>query len=94
MHFATHPLCCARAPRPESSTRHTRGTFRATYETDARSSDRQKLFPMISLQQGLYVFSGAAQYRSIAAFNDRTLNEIRMLDHQRNDLIITELTLC
>ena len=45
------------------------------------------------LQQRLHVFSGPAQDGAIAAFDNRALNQIRMLDHQSDEFIIGEFAL-
>ena len=36
---------------------------------------------------------GGRGRRAIAAFDDRALNQVRMLNHQRNDLVVSELVL-
>lgn len=41
-------------------------------------------------QQGLYILYGPAEYCAIAALNNRPLNQVRMLDHQRDDLIVAQ----
>ena len=38
-------------------------------------------------------FHGASDHGSRAAFHDRTLDQLRMLDHQHDDLVIREFSL-
>jgi len=47
--------------------------------------------PHSKLQQSLYDFRWSAQHCAISALDDRPLNQIRMLCHQRDDFVICEL---
>jgi hypothetical protein len=42
------------------------------------------------LEQRLHVFDWPAQHRAFATLHNRALNQVRMLDHQRNDFIVRE----
>src|SRR3989442_7144110 len=61
------------------------------YHRDTEAAQRDTEF--ISAQQRLYILSRSSQSRAIAALDDWPLDQIRMFDHQRNDLVVTEIFL-
>ena len=47
----------------------------------------------MSLEQLFHILSRTPEHRAIAAFHDGSLDQIRMLDHHRDQLAIAELVL-
>jgi hypothetical protein len=45
------------------------------------------------LQKYLHILGWPSQHRAIATLNDRPLNQIRMLNHQRDNFIVAEFLL-
>src|SRR5713101_4704426 len=60
-------------------------------EGNPKTSRRFALPPHSKLQQRFHIFRWPAQHRTGAALDDWPLDQLRMLDHQRDDLIITEV---
>ena len=50
-------------------------------------------YSALSAQQGLHILGRSTQHRASAALDDGPLNQVRMLDQQRNDLIVAEVLL-
>src|SRR5262249_4581962 len=73
------------------STRHTRDTCQAICQPCDHSAGKRKLF--LFSEQLLNVFSRTPKHRSTPALYNRSLDQIRMLDHHRDQFAVAEFVL-